>query len=219
MLRKPLTPIPDDTEEAPWMVMGMPQSDAAVRFYTSLRGELESRQQPLLVAMFLPIGYRPIPSGRVEQLAPDVLVAPVPDRPRTSYDVAREGVPPVFVLEIVSPESQTRDREIKPGRYERMGVQEYALFAPRMPDGAFLFHPPLQGYRRDPVTDRFERWEPDEEGRLDSAVLDLWLVLRDDELRLQRRDGSLVPTIEEEREARRQLEEEVARLRAEVESR
>ena len=93
-----------------------------------------------------------IVSGRVEQLAPDVLVARVQGHRRNSYDVEREGVPPAFVLEIVSPESKQRDLEIKPERYERMGVEEYALFAPRTPEGRMLLEPQLQGYQRAAAT-------------------------------------------------------------------
>jgi hypothetical protein len=226
MLHRPLIPIDDDTEEAPWMVMGMPQSDAVTALYVSLRGELRSRHSPLLVATMLPIRYRPIPTGRVEHLAPDVLVARVEDYRRNSYDVEREGVAPSFVLEVVSPESLDRDLRIKPDRYERMGVEEYALFSPETPDGRRLLSPPLQGYRRDSVSGDFMPWEADEEGRLFSEVLGLWLVERAGELRLQRPDGSWVPTPDEMAEAhehealaRRQLEAELARLRAELERR
>jgi Uma2 family endonuclease len=229
MLRKPLTPIDDDTEEAPWMVMGMPQAEATTAFYTSLRHELSSRPTPPLVAMMLPIRYRPIPGAHVEQLAPDVLVAPVDTHLRSSYDVEREAVPPAFVLEIISPESRYRDLGIKPERYERLGVGEYALFAPRTADGRQLLQPALQGYRLDPVSREYVAWEADAQGRLWSDVLELWLVVRDQELRLQRQDGSWVRTLEEaeaqaeraERaeEARAAAVAELARLRAQLEGR
>jgi hypothetical protein len=233
MLRKPLTPIDDDTEEAPWMVMGTPQWTAATVLYSALHGELQSRQPAPFVAAMLPIRYYPIPGGEVEQLAPDIMVAWVPSHHRNSYDVEREGVAPAFVLEVVSPASQTRDLLVKPERYERMGVEEYALFAPPTPDGALLLEPPLQGYRREAGSGEFVRWEADGEGRLYSAVLELWLVAREGELRVQRPDGSWVLTPAEERQARRAAEvagqreaqarraaeAEVARLRAELERR
>jgi hypothetical protein len=219
MAQRILPPIPDDTEDAPWMVMGMPQFNATTAFYVSLRTELRSRDNPLLVAGMLPVLYYPIPGGEREQLAPDILVAPAPIFDRSSYDVDKEGVPPSFVLEVVSPESRTRDLAVKPERYERMGVREFALFAPALPDGRLPMQPQLQGYRRDPSRSEYVRWEADAHGRLYSEVLDLWLVVREGELRAQRRDGSWVLTPEEEVERRRAAEAELARLRAELERR
>jgi Uma2 family endonuclease len=217
MLRKTLRPIEDDTEEAPWMVMGTQQFNAVTAFYVSLKAELCSRRTDLFVAGMLPILFAPIPSGRTEQLAPDIVVAPVPDHPRASYVVEREGVPPAFVLEVVSPESKSRDLEIKPERYERMRVMEYALFAPPTPEGRVLLDPPLQGYRLPPAGDEYVPWEPDTEGRLYSEVLDLWLVVHEGELRAQRTDGSWLPTLREETARRAAAERELERLRAELE--
>lgn len=219
MLHKPLTPIADDTEDAPWMVMGTPQFSAVTDLYFALQGELESRQPRPFLASMLPIRYLPIPGGDVEQLAPDLLVAWVPVHDRSSYDVGREGVPPAFVLEVVSPESRTRDLDIKPARYERMGVEEYALYAPPRADGSPLIQPQLQGFRRDPSSSTFVRWEPDPEGRLYSEVLDLWLAVRGDELRVQRIDGNWVPTPAEVRQSGRQAQAELDRLRAELDRR
>jgi hypothetical protein len=216
MLRKVLTPIEDDTEDAPWMVMGTPQFHATTDFYTSLQAEMRSRDNPLFVAGMLPIHYYPIPGGRREQLAPDILAAPVPIHDRSSYRVDEEGLPPSFVLEVVSPESKNRDLVVKPGRYERMGVRELALFAPPLPDGRVLMQPPLQGYRMHPTRDEYVHWEADEAGRLYSDVLDLWLVVRDGGLRAQRTDGSWVPTPMEAEERAARLEAEVAHLRDEL---
>jgi putative restriction endonuclease len=219
MQQKVLTAIRDDTEEAPWMVMGTPRSHAAAVFYDSLRTEMASRRPDLFVAMMLPIWYFPVPGGGREQLAPDILVAPVPTHGRSSYRVDREGKPPSFVLEVVSPESATRDLHVKPPRYERMGVREYALFAPAAADSTVVMWPQLQGYRRDPTGSEFIRWDADAAGRLYSEVLDLWLVVRAGELRAQRPNGSWLPTLQEAEAAQRELEEEVARLRAELEQR
>lgn len=212
MLRKTFAPIEDDTEEASWMVMGTPQFEAVDAFFAAIRAELRSRNPPLFVAAMLPIRYRVTPGGRIEQLAPDVLVAPVPLHPRSSYTLDVERVPPGFALEVVSPESRSRDLQIKPERYAAIGIQEYALFAPETADGVQLLHPPLQGYLLDPATHEYVRWEPDAEGRLYSEVLGLWLTVRDGVLRAQRPDGSLLPTLEE-------AEAEIARLRAELERR
>jgi Uma2 family endonuclease len=164
----------------------------------------------------LPIGYYPIPGSRREQLAPDVLVAFVPLNPdRTSYEVEAEGAPPAFVLEVVAPSSRERDLVIKPERYEVMGVQEYAIFDPT---GAVL-RPPLQGYHRDGAVGGFVPWESEVDGRLWSDALGAYLTVASGELRLQRQDGSLVPTPEEDRAARERTERELASLRAELERR
>jgi Uma2 family endonuclease len=217
MLRKTLKPIEDDTEQAPWMVMGPPQFNAVTAFYDSLRVEIQSRPSKLFVAAMLPIRFRPAPGARVEQLAPDTLAAPVPDHPRASYVVEREGAPPAFVLDVVSPESESRDLEIKPERYERMRVMEYALFAPPTLEGLVLLDPPLQGYRLPPAGDEYVPWEPDADGRLYSEVLDLWLVVHEGELRVQQTDGSWLPTLQEETACRAAAERELERLRAKLE--
>ncbi|MBV9279396.1 MAG: Uma2 family endonuclease [Chloroflexi bacterium] len=190
--------------------MGTPQFNAVAVLYDSLKAELRTRKPRPFLAGMLPIRYSLPPGGRVEQLAPDILVAPVPDYPRASYIMEQEGAPPSLVLEVVSPQSRYRDLEIKPERCERLGVREYALFAPRTPDGEAILEPPLQGYRLHGASGGYAAWESDEEGRLYSEVLELWLVVREGELRAQRRDGSWLPTLEE-------AEEEIARLRAELE--
>lgn len=49
MLRKSLAPIKDDTEEAPWMVMGTPRFNAVVILYQSLEAELHARPPDLFL--------------------------------------------------------------------------------------------------------------------------------------------------------------------------
>jgi hypothetical protein len=200
-----LAPIEDDTEDSYWLIMGDRRSNAIFAFMDSLdlhAGTLSPR--PYIAAM-RPIRYHPNPGDdRIEQLAPSVLVAPVAVLPRReAYEVEVEGTPPAFVLEIVSPASLWRDMEVKPERYEVMGVREYALFDPLH---RYLV-PALQGHRRDQGKHgRFEPWTPDEQGRLWSDVLRVWLVAVGTELRLQRADGSLVPLPREERELWREAQ-------------
>ncbi len=60
--------------------------------------------------------------GRRQRPEPDVLVVDAPIRDdRTSY--LPEEV--VLVVEIVSPESEVRDRETKPGKYARAGIRHF----------------------------------------------------------------------------------------------
>jgi hypothetical protein len=229
-----LTPIDDDTEDAPWMSMSDWQYSAVDAFMDALRVHVESlsprpsRLVPLAsslsprpyIAAMLPIRYHPNPGdAHTEQLSPDVLVAPVsPTVHRDSYRVEVEGAPPSFVLEVVSPSSLERDQVVKPERYEAMGVWEYVLFDPQHT----YLTPAVQGYRREATSGGFVPWVPDAQGRLWSEVLGVWLVAVGEELRLQRSDGSLVPLPRETREERDQAllawrEEALARQRAEEE--
>jgi hypothetical protein len=167
----------------------------------------------------LPIRYQPVAGDpRIQQLAPDVLVARVDPHFRSSYRLEEEGVAPAFVLEVASEESRQRDVIHKRRAYEAMGVEEYVLFDPV----GGLLTPRLQGYRRE--GSRFEEWERDEQGRLWSGVLGAWLRMVRDELRLAGQDGTLEPSPAEvqalaREEQARAREEALARERAEEEVR
>ena len=213
--------VEDDTEEAPWMVMGDAQFWAAAHLATSLRHYAQVHDW--YVASLLPIVYRRRGEKRTRQAAPDVLVAFVPQRTRDSYDLAVEGVFPAFVLEVVSSSSVARDVDAKRRLYEALGAQEYVLFAPE----PGLLEPRLQGHRRGAAR-RFEPWAPDAAGRLWSDVLELWLAPEGSLLRAVQADGQPLLTYEEseaarqraeaareqEAAARQRAEEELARLRA-----
>jgi hypothetical protein len=209
----------NDTEDAPWMVMSDAQFWSITEFVSPLRDYRRRLGLPGYVASMLPIRWtEPGVQGekpRRKQLAPDTFLAFVPDRERSSYRLKREGKPPAFVLEVVSPSSVKRDEHDKVVAYDLLKVQEYALFTPGGVTGSTL-----KGYRRG-ARGRFVRWQPDPAGRLWSDVLELWLVVRNGRLRLETREGLLLLTQAEEREARERsemarerLEEELARLRA-----
>jgi hypothetical protein len=220
----------DDTEDAPWMVMGSLQWDAAVAFYDSVREYAQRDQLPWFVAGMLPILFRE--GGERHQVAPDVFVAFTANHPRSSFDLAVEGPMPPFVLEVVSPSSEERDQVSKRKAYEMLGVQEYALFTPEAKQPS-----ELAGYRRD-AAGQFVTWPKDERGWLWSEVLGLYLVPHGESVRAATADGVLVPTLREavlaqqweaaarereaaarkqEVEARRAVEAENERLRQEVE--
>jgi Uma2 family endonuclease len=213
--------VEDDTEEAPWMVMGDAQFWAASYLATSLDAYAQANARPWYVASMLPILYRRPGEVRTRQVAPDVFVAFVPRRARESYDLEVEGAFPPFVLEVLSPSSVTRDLEQKRRLYRALDAREYVLFAPEPHLAAF----PLQGYRRSAVG-RFERWLPDASGRLWSDVLGLGLAAEGRLLRALHADGQPLPTYAEsetaraqEAEARQRAEAEVAQLRALLEQR
>ncbi len=198
--------------------MGTPQA-------WSLRSYVTQEELPWFVASMLPILYRRPELRRQGQVAPAVLGAFVEDRVRYAYNLREEGVVPAFVLEVISPSSVRQDTIKKRRLYELLGVQEYALFAPE--PSATL--PALQGYRRG-AKGRFMPWQPDDQGRLRSAVLALDLVAEGPDIRAQRPDGTPLLTAqheaaarqqvelraEREAAARQQAEDEIARLRAEL---
>ncbi len=197
----------DDTEDAPWMVMGDLQFWSASAFAHSLSIYAHAQGLPWYVASMLPINYRLPDLPRKRTLAPDTFVAFVPEHARTSYDVEAEGGFPAFVLEVVSPSSVARDEREKLRAYNLLGAREYALFTPR--EGAAST---LEGYRRG-ATGGLEPWPRDGEGQLWSDVLGLRLVVRGALLQAQTSDGRLLLTPEQTEEARLQAEE--ARLQAE----
>jgi hypothetical protein len=144
---------------------------------------------------------------RRKQLAPDTFLAMVDDHERSSYDLAVEGKPPAFVLEVVSPSSQRRDEYDKVRAYDLLGVEEYALFTP-----GGVSSSTLKGYRRGP-SGHFKPWQPDAVDRLWSSVLELRLVIRDGWLRAETQEGALLRTLPEAEDAQRQ--EAAERQRAE----
>jgi Uma2 family endonuclease len=201
----------DDTEDAPWMVMGDLQFWSASSFAHSLRNYGHEKGLGWYVASMHPIIFTWGPTNTRHQLAPDVYVAFVPEHPRQSYDVQIEGSFPPFVLEVVSPASTGRDRDEKKKAYELTGVQEYALFTPYLKKGATL-----QGYRRR-ADGNFAAWRPDAEGRLWSDLLGLYLVVRGRMVQAYTADGTLLLTPEQADVERRRAEAEVERLRRELE--
>jgi Uma2 family endonuclease len=205
-----LRTMPDDTEEAPWMVMGSGQFWAAIRLAESLETYAQEEGLGWFVGGMLPILYREPGTGRRKQVAPDVLVAFVERRDRQSYALEEEGVFPAFVVEVASPDSVDHDDAAKRTLYDLLGAEEYALFAPGV---AGVQETRLWGYRRG-ADGTLEDWAPDAAGRLWSTVLGLYLVVQGRQVRAADRDSRLLPTLRESQQARRQAEEEVERLRA-----
>jgi Uma2 family endonuclease len=195
--------LPDDTEDAPWMVMGDLQFWSAAQFATSLRSYARRHGLPWYVASMLPIKYLWPDAPAKKTMAPDVFVAFVPERARSSYDVEAEGQFPAFVLEVVSPSSAARDTSDKRKVYELLGAQEYALFTPQVDAPSTL-----EGYRLN-AAGTFEPWRHEGTGTLKSEVLGLTLLIDGSLLRAQTLDGRILPTLEE-------AEEEVERLRREI---
>jgi len=228
---------PNDTEEAPWMVMADVQVRDVDLLKSILRLHIEQRQLPWYLASYLKITMRRPVTGEPLEAAPDLLVTEGEERLRTSWNIAAEGKPPLFVLEVASTKSWGRDTRGKPQIYAAMGVAEYAIFAPERKRGPQLF-----GYRRD-AAGQFVDWRADRQGVLRSRALGglgfyveerLWLRALDAEGRRLRtsheqlaeeaaaRDAEAAARRDAERRAaaetaaRAQVEAEVARLREEL---
>ena len=211
-----LRTVADDTEDAPWMVMNDRQFWNASGLAWSLRTYAEARGLDWYVGGMLPLLFRPAGAPRRKQVAPDVFVAFVADHSRESLNIDDEGMPP-FVLEAVSSSSVRRDLQEKDSIYRILGVEEYAIVRLDLPS------PRLEGYRRD-ATGAWGRWSTDEQGRLWSAVLGLWLLMQGEEVQAMTPEGELLLSPRQEAQARQQdaqarqqAEQEVARLRAELE--
>ena len=153
-------------------------------------------------------------------VAPDVvLVKGVPKWDRPIYKLWEEGEPPTFVVEVTSDKTRDEDLNDKKGKYLRMGVEEYFLFDPY---GDYM-DPRLQGYRLE--RGLYVSIAPEPDGAMSSRTTGLRLEPEGLKLRLvdpatgerllwsEEKDQAL----EVERAARLAAEEEVARLRRELE--
>jgi Uma2 family endonuclease len=112
--------------------------------------------------------------GRV--LRDPMIMRPSPDLPARAPDLQlllpaklnllqrnRVVGAPDLVIEVISPESQRRDRVEKYAEYERPGIQEYWLFDPRFEEA--LFH-------QLDAAGKYQRAELDEYGNYHSKVLE-----------------------------------------------
>ncbi len=183
---------PDDTEEAPWMVMAGLQTREVDVLLDILRLHVQRLGLPWYLESYLLVTMPRPGSSRLLGVAPDLLMALSADQPRTSWDIISEGQPPRLVLEVSSSASWERDRADKSLIYQAMGIAEYVVFAPERPDGG----PKLFGYRLD-AGGHYQPWDVDGQGVLWSQQLELGLYVEGDVwLRVRDRQGNrlLTPT-------------------------
>ena len=210
-----LLQIPNDSEESPWMVMPDYQM-RVINLLLSILGRYrdEMRLRWYIGAELMVVLPRPGMANL--EVAPDLFVAEGDDTWRDSWNVSSEGTPPRFVLEVVTKDSWERDTGEKVRLYERLGVEEYAIFAPER----LRRIPRLSGYHRG-VQGTWERW-PLEAGALKSAALG-GLTLEVEEGRFLRlRDPAghrLLSNLEAERLAAQRATEAERRVEAEVRAR
>ncbi len=153
-------------------------------------------------------------------VAPDLFVVKgVAKRDRKVYKLWEEHRSPCFVVEVTSDTTRDEDLSDKLTVYEHLGVEEYFLFDPL---GDYL-DPRLQGHRI--VNGRYRPASLETDGSLISRTAGVTLRIEGEHLRLTEtasgrsflRYEEAIDQSRQEREARHALEDEVARLRAELE--
>jgi hypothetical protein len=90
---------------------------------------------------------------------------------RSEFVVSEEGTKPAVVMEVVSPRYRRADRETKVKQYAKEGVQEYIILDRRRQRGQLLDE--VLGYRLE--EGGYVPISPDEEGRIFSQTLDIWI--------------------------------------------
>jgi Uma2 family endonuclease len=152
--------------------------------------------------------------------SPDVAVIPgvwSDDEDWESFDVQREGTRPCLIIEVVSSlDTETRrlDYERKVPVYERAGIQEYLIYDP--PSSYTQDRLLLTGYRLG-ADGRYGRIAPDGRGLLRSETTGLLFGVAEDgrkPLVIKEVPGKRLLT---GKEAAREAEAELARIRAELE--
>lgn len=162
-------------------------------------------------------------------VAPDVfLVKGVPKGERKSFLLWTEGRGPCFVVEVTSESTRDEDLNKKMNVYQRLGVEEYFLHDPL----SEYLNPSLQGYRLQ--NGRYRRIAPEPDGTLVSMTMGLRLQREGKHLRLidlvtgqplrsfqEHREANvrLTEELRQKDEALRAAEEELTRLRRELDSR
>ena len=147
-------------------------------------------------------------------ISPDVFVVKgVSKRKRRIYKFWEEGGRgPCLVIEVTSDSSRDEDLTRKKSLYERLGVEEYVLYDPL---GEYL-NPRIQGFRLSGR--RYAKIPLEADGSLISRTAGVIFRMEGEQIRLvESASGRTLPRYEEARARNRALEEENARLRAELE--
>ena len=218
LLELPLTPeLFLDPQIGDKMVQGGPHSLAVHDLYTRLL-RWARRHPDVLVQSNVKYLLGP----RLARPVPDISVVRGLANPRrafTSYNVKKEGIPPCLIIEVVSPGSariRNVDEQDKVVQYQRAGIPEYLLLD--LPRPGNQHRHSFHGYRLD-ATGRYRPLEPDAQGLLLSETTRLRFGVSPDGQSLLVFDeaaGEPLLSEWEESEARRRAEEEIARLRAEI---
>jgi hypothetical protein len=139
-----------------------------------------------------------------------------------SWDMRDPNRPaPALVFEVASGETFAKDLGEKVDRYRLMGVREYFVYDPTLPEPVWPEkHIRLRGWKYANGVVQAPSAHPSKAGWLWSEVLQLWLAPAAQNLELRDSKGNLKPTREADRQAaRHQFElERDARYAAELEA-
>jgi Uma2 family endonuclease len=220
LLELPLTPeLYLDPEIDDKMVQGERHGLTCVEIFGLLRHHFRHQPDTLV---FYDLKHRFGPG--LSAPAPDVSVVrglrPDPGD-LDSYDARKHGVVPSLVVEVVSPKSarvRQTDLTDKAKLYERVGIPEYFIVdRPRRQRGGRRYT--LLGYRLD-SSGRYQSIPFDAQGRLLSETTGVWFQIDptgDRVLLFDAATGHRLLNLDEQGERAEAAEEEVARLRAEIE--
>jgi Uma2 family endonuclease len=200
-----------------WL-QGRAHSDFVIELAELLKRHF--RSQPELVVMS-DVQHRLAPG--LDKPCPDVSVVrgvADPSAIDDTFDAVKLGVRPCLVIEVVSPKDariRRVDEKDKVRLYERAGIPEYLLIRPPLPGRKQKLQ--IWGYRLGPAG-RYQPIGSGKEGRLLSEQSNLLFGISPAGDRLEVVDtktGRRLRTPIEIEEAQQAAEEELARLRAELE--
>ncbi len=128
----PLLAAPEPAPDAMRQGRDIADADSILRAHFEPAPDDDDTPRTVVVSGYCFIHYDQDDPNR--KLAPDALVSFDVDAEKVwnddRYILWEVGKPPDFVLEIASRTTYTEDLEVKPGRYEAMGVTEYWRFDP-----------------------------------------------------------------------------------------
>jgi Uma2 family endonuclease len=125
-------------------------------------------------------------------MAPDIaIIKGIPRRSARSWRVGKSGPAPQVVFEIASEETWKKDLLEKPGKYARMGVQEYFAYDPHEFPLPASRNRRLFGWQLDQDSQTMREMLPDPNDALWSHHLQSWLVPDGATLRLYSYNGQM----------------------------
>jgi Uma2 family endonuclease len=189
----------------------MAETDLHIQLILDLRSVLREffrNAERIYVGSNLLLYY--VEGDPTKSVAPDLFVVRgVGKHDRRTYQLWEEGQAPNVVIEISSRKTKDDDLKWKKQLYGWLGVREYFIFDPE-----YKLKPALRAYRLH--NGQFVE-EAVISGRVKSEELGLELVNTGKTLRLyEAQSNSFLRTATEEAAARRQMETELAQLRAEL---
>jgi Uma2 family endonuclease len=116
----------------------------------------------------------------------------------TTFDVAEEGVRPILIIEVVSPEYAGLDRSTKLEHYDRAGVPFYLILDTLQQDGhetlrLLAYHRPAGSYTPLPT---------DERGRIWLEPVQIWVSVEHNELTIYDKHDVVIPSFVDMMQAR-----------------